>query len=333
VPLEDRRTVHPAPIVVDADVLIRNIEYTINRRRAGALLAGASASYTLMSGIVLFATTAVAAEVFRHVPDVARRTGVRVADVAGVWNEVFAPRVRFVDVGSVVTPDARVAAVRSLHEPDTPTATLVVLLAPAVLATDNRRHFKPLGLPDTKTDAVAIDVAYLGQFGRGITAGALIPTIAGAGVIEGSRTVIRSIGGEAATLLSLLLLGGALLYWQSNKAQALKNAIGQLASELGPPLGTAMDEWLAASKRVAAFAVDRSEAPDALSVVARRLAVGQTAMSTTEIARELRMHDIRVTDERVRHKTATRAWLKDHTCFVEHKHGQWTLGYHGAGLD
>lgn len=50
------RMLIPLPVVVDADVLIRNVDYTLRHGKKGALLAGASSDYTLYSGIVLFAT-------------------------------------------------------------------------------------------------------------------------------------------------------------------------------------------------------------------------------------------------------------------------------------
>lgn len=45
----------PVPVVVDADMLIRNVEYTIRKGWAGALLGRASGGYSLSTGVVLFA--------------------------------------------------------------------------------------------------------------------------------------------------------------------------------------------------------------------------------------------------------------------------------------
>jgi|GEM_PF-3127917 hypothetical protein len=49
----------PLPIVVDADVLIRNVDYVLRCEREGALIASASGEYSLLSGVVLFATPTV----------------------------------------------------------------------------------------------------------------------------------------------------------------------------------------------------------------------------------------------------------------------------------
>jgi hypothetical protein len=44
----------PVPVVVDADVLIRNAEYTIRKGWAGALLSRASGGCSLSTGVALF---------------------------------------------------------------------------------------------------------------------------------------------------------------------------------------------------------------------------------------------------------------------------------------
>jgi len=41
----------PVPVVVDADVLIRNVEYTIRKGWTGALLSRASGGYSLSTGV------------------------------------------------------------------------------------------------------------------------------------------------------------------------------------------------------------------------------------------------------------------------------------------
>jgi hypothetical protein len=321
----------PAPIVVDADVLIRNVEYAIRHGKPGALFANASSRYSLTTSVVLFATPRVGGETIRHLPDVAKRTGIALADVRRAWNELFVPHVRFVPLRDDAVEDPRVAAVRGLHANDAPTAALTVLLARAVLATDNRKHFRPFDLPDTKTDSVAIDVAQVGEFGTTMTAGMLLPTVTGLGVYEGSKKVISLLGEEGAALVGLVALGGVMLSWNSERSKGVRSALANAARELGPPIGAAFDKGISAGERVAAFAVDRLEEPDALAVIARRLAVGQTMMTTTEIVRELRTRGYSFGDG-TRLEAETRAWLEREPCFYEAFRGTWTLGYHAAEL-
>ena len=321
----------PAPIVVDADVLIRNVEYAIRNARLGALFANASSHYAIATSVVLFATPQGGGAAIRHLPDVAERTGVPLVDVHRLWNELFVPRVRFVPLRDDAVDDPRVEAVHGLHSNDAPTAALTVLLARAVLATDNRKHFRPFELPNTKTDLVAIDVAQIGEFGNAMTAAMLLPTVTGLGVYEGSRKVISLLGEEGAALVGLVALGGILLYWRSERSKGMRSTLADAARELGPPIGAAVDRGITAGERVAAFAVDRLDEPDALALVARRLAVGQTMMTTTEIVRDLRMRGFSF-GKGTRLETETRAWLERESCFHEPYRGAWTLGYHAAEL-
>jgi len=97
----NRTVLMPVPVVVDANVLIRNVEYPIRTGRTGAMFGHASAHYSLMSGIVLFAAAEVREEALRHLPEVAERQGVSLDRVRAIWNELIVPRVRFVALRDV----------------------------------------------------------------------------------------------------------------------------------------------------------------------------------------------------------------------------------------
>lgn len=45
----------PAPVVVDADVLLRNVDYALRKGYPPALLGSASGPYSLFTGVGLFA--------------------------------------------------------------------------------------------------------------------------------------------------------------------------------------------------------------------------------------------------------------------------------------
>jgi len=133
--------------------------------------------------------------------------------------------------------DPRVEQVRELDPPDTSTAALTALLAPSVLATDNRKHFRPLGLPsmkEVKTDAIAIDLFGLGRFVIGVKGTLLFPTLAGALTIDSSKKVAAKLGSDVAAVLGLLILGGAVLFLTSDRGRDLRRKLGEIARQAGP---------------------------------------------------------------------------------------------------
>jgi hypothetical protein len=319
----------PVPVVVDADVLIRNVEYTIRKGWAGALLGRASGGYSLSTGVVLFAAASAGGEAVRHLPEVAERQGVDLQTVRATWNSLIVPNVRFVELGGNALRDPRIEGV---HPKDVPTAVLVSLLAPAVLATDNRKHFRPFGLPDgTKTDTVAIDLYAVGQYGTGVNSATLVPRLSGAMTVEGARRVSAKLGNDMTVLIGLVILGGLALFLLSERGRSFRAKVGKAAQEYGPSLMEWVAEGMTAGERVGEFAIERIGEPDALGVLARHLAVGQTMMSTVEVARELRRWGYSFRGQ-VRHETATRAWLVREPCFHELQHGHWSLGYQAAAL-
>jgi len=319
----------PVPVVVDADVLIRNVEYTIRKGWAGALLGRASGGYSLASGVVLFAAASAGGEAIRHLPEVAERQGVDLQMVRTTWNSLIVPNVRFVALRDDAVSDPRIDGV---HWKDVPTAILASLLAPAVLATDNRKHFRPFGLPDEiKTDAVAIDLYAVGQYGTGVNSAILVPRLSGAMVVEGAKKASAKLGNDAVALVGLVILGGFVLFLLSERGRSFRAKVGEAAREYGPPLMERVVEGIAASERVGEFAIERVDEPNALAVLARHLAVGQTMMSTVDVAHELRRRRYSFRGG-VRHETATRAWLVREPCFHEFQHGHWSLGYQAAVL-
>ncbi len=319
----------PVPVVVDADVLIRNVEYTIRKGWAGALLGRASGGYSLATGVVLFAAAPAGGEAIRHLPEVAERQGVDLQTVWATWNSLIVPNVRFVELGDDAVSDPRIEGV---HWKDVPTAILACLLAPAVLATDNRKDFRPFGLPDEiKTDAVAIDLYAMRKYGAGVNSAVLVPRLSGALVVEGAMRASAKLGNEAVALAGLVTLGGFVLFLMSERGRSLRAKVGKTAQEYGPPLMEWVADGIAASERVGEFAIERVGEPDPLAVFARYLAVGRTMMSTVEVARELRRRGYSFGGE-VRHETATRAWLVSEPCFHEFQRGHWSLGYEAAAL-
>jgi hypothetical protein len=320
----------PLPIVVDADVLHRNVDYCLRTGFTPRLLESASRGYTLITGVVVFATNRVQQELERQLAEIAARRGIPLADVRKVWNEVFLPRVRFVQISEEVTNDPRVGGVAELHDADAPTAALAVMLAPCVVLTDNRKHFAPLKIPDTRTDQVAVNANELARYYGGMNAMALVPTVTGAMAVEGSRKVISTIGRDAAVVVALLLIGAGVMLWLSDSGSHMRQGAKKLARQIGPPLAEAATRALVLSDEMTALAIDPPSPPDsALRFIAKILATRQTILSTGDIARSLLENDYRFGDTG-RHATQTRRWLLEQDCFVEQQRGHWTLGYHAA---
>jgi hypothetical protein len=170
--------------------------------------------------VSLFATPQVFREAVRHLPEVTQRAKVSDAKVWAIWNREIVPKVRIVRLDERVVTDARVAPVRGLHWSDAPTAALAVALAPAVLLTDNRKHFAPLGVPNTKSDAVAKDAVTLSEFGMGARGAMLFPALGGVGVFEGSKKLIAQVGQDGAALIGLVAAAGLCLFLTSSRGHA-----------------------------------------------------------------------------------------------------------------
>jgi predicted nucleic acid-binding protein len=326
--IASRQTLMPIPVVVDACVLLRNIGYTVRKGWNGALVESASASYTLFSGVVLFATPQILDEVEEHLPRIARDMHVPVDAAFQIWNEVFLPRLRIIDLAEDLVSDPRVEAVRALDVDDAPTAALTIALAPCVLLTDNRKHFEPLGLPDQPVDEIAVDIHKISELITGTNGVMLITELTGAGIIEGSKKIVSALGKEGTVLVALLLIGAAYLYWRSEPGSRFRKGVTAIARDVGPPLLEAVSERTSLSGKVAAIAIQPGDdRPSAFRDVAQRLATGQTTMTTTEVARHLSDCGYRFAKDG-NYQTLVRAWLVANPSFFELQRGHWSLGYH-----
>lgn len=316
------------PVVVDADVLIRNVDYAVRRGYTGALFGSASREYSLLSGVVLFAAPSIHGEVVRHLPEIADRRGVSEEVVCSVWNQIILPAVRFVPLQPGTVNDPRI---RGVHPDDRPTAELAALLAPAVLATDNRKHFSSFALPDTKTDEVAIDLFHVGQFTIGAKGVVIVPTAGGAALIDGVKKLSARIGIEPIVAFAILTTLCAGYFLTRPRGRALLEKVGNSARRAAPVIAEQVAAAMQASERVEAFATARSTPVDALALIARHLAVAHSEMSTLEVAEMLRWHGYEFSGERS-HRIQTRAWLESEPCFHEAMRGRWVLGFHAEAL-
>jgi hypothetical protein len=320
----------PLPIVLDADVLHRNVDYCLRTGYTPKLLEAASASYSLLSGVVVFATARVREEVERQLVEIAEGRDVPLSEVTALWERLFLPRIRFVEMSDRDVEDSRVDEVRMLHDADAPTAALAVLLAPCVLLTDNRKHFAPLRIADTRTDLIAVNAKELAGYYGSLNAMALVPTVTGALVLEGSKRFVSSVGREMALVIAALFIGAGVVLWLSEPAGEFREGLKKFAREVGPPLAESATRALVLTEEMSALAIDPPAGNDsAVRMIAKILATRQTVLSTSEISRRLLEHGYRFTALGA-HATSTRSWLMGQRCFVEQERGHWTLGYHAA---
>jgi hypothetical protein len=313
------------PLVVDADLLIRNVGYAVRRGYDQSLITHARHGYSPFAGIPLYASASVAAEVERHLGEIAKRCKKPFEEVLDTWNTVFRPRILFVPLNGKEIDDPRIDAVRALHAPDVPTATLAVMLAESVLVTHNAKHFRPLGIAGQDVTKISIEAHALGVTLKQANAATVLPRLLGYGAYEGAKRAASAFGPELCLALGLLAIGAIIRYWETDTLRRVRTGATQVMREIGPPIASALERGEEAAATLWRFTVTPPEPRPALAFVARELATRST-LTTQEIADSLRWHGYRFKNERA-HRTWTRAWLIGNSCFYEVRRGQWSLGY------
>jgi hypothetical protein len=330
----DRAAVMPLPVVVDADVLSRSVDYAIRKGYAPAVVGKASPAYANFSGVVLFVTERVYEETLARFPEIAVARGVSVEAVERTWDSLFVGRVRVVGMDVDLVSDERVSEVARRDPDDAPTAALAVLLAPCILLTDNHSHFAAFGLAYENATTVAVDVWHLGQFMERLNIGTLPPRLAGTAVIEGGKTMVRWLGRDGTLIIVAILVGAVALYWRTDSGKRLKQAVSEgvddFVREYGPAIQHGWEVGVAAADRLAGFAVQPGE-QGALERIARHLAVYEPSMTTAEIADYLKSWGYRYVPANT-HRKRVRAWLERTPCFWESERGHWIFGYHRQAI-
>lgn len=314
----------PPPTVVDADVLLRNVDFAWRKGHPGALIALADGRYSMTSGVGLFAAVEVRAEVERHLVDFARHRKAPQDSFWRVWEEQVGSKVRFVAVDPDALADPRI---EGTDPQDRPTARLAALLAPCVIATDNRRHLKPFELGSTKTDHVALDLRQIGGVTLA-TQGALIPPrLLIAGIGELAKGLDARIGRGPGAAVILLIVATLGLIASSERAGPLRRRLAETSREAWPLVAHQLLRASEAGERVEAFAIQSgSDSSSPMATVARYLATRQPLATTNQIAELLTEAGFSFSGKC--HRTATRAWLLACPCFEEVGCGRWALGCH-----
>ncbi|MFP5389133.1 MAG: hypothetical protein ACLGG5_07520, partial [Thermoleophilia bacterium] len=207
---------------------------------------------------------------------------------------------------------------------------LAALLAPCVIATDNRRHFRPFELGKIKTDHVALDLRQIGGVTLG-TKGALIPPRLLLGIGSEAVKGLEARIGRGSTIAALLLVTVFTgLLFSSERARPLRAQLVDACRKAAPLIAEQMLLAGEAGERVESFAI--APGPDSsspLAMLARCLATRQSVLTTKEVASSLLKAGFFFDGDR--RQTATRAWLVSSSCFEEISRGRWALGRHQIG--
>jgi hypothetical protein len=308
------------PVVADADVLLRNVDYQVRRGRVAALSDAAAI------GTNVFAVEEVRAEVLKHLADIVARRGAAPQFVAFIWAGI-ASRIRFVTLApDAAKGDPRLAGV---DPKDLPTARLACVLAPTVLCTDNQRHFRPFFSEQHRIDPVAIDLRTLAQLDLGLRGTMVLPAITAGSLAHGAKQLSRLVGRDTAVVLGLGIAALTAVIVGTERARSARARIVAAGHEVGPPLAQFLARAQQAGERVQGVTVPPGEVPLALNRVARRLLGPFHSLSTSEIAELLQDGGFSFGPD-ARHATATRAWLVSQPCFAEEHRGHWSFGRMGS---
>ncbi len=289
-------------VVVDANVILRQIEFVVASRRN--VTARTSLQELIASGtIVAYASRLLEAEVSRHVPQIATRRGVPLHEVEAAWVACRA-QIHFYEPRAP-TEEASAGAV---DRDDLPYRNVWDELGLIGVYTDNHRHLTQLGAPVLEFDvfmllrdyarAEAVEVAI--RFGAGATI--LLGLVAVRGLVAVIVTMARFIARlPPAVRVVLLTLGAIALLdpeirkkatqvaqsWLRRLAAAgarLRPGIDEIGGEYVSAVQKSQEEWAAAQRR---FPVRRRPPP--LWSRARAIcAAAETPIAEVELEQRIR---------------------------------------------
>lgn len=172
------------PCVVDTHVLAFDVIQGVTRGRSTALVGAAR-----NGNGPIFAAAHVHGEVQRLLERRAAERAIDCAKLYQVWNQRYAPLVRFVDVPPVST-DARLAAVAAIDPDDEPTARLALLLSPCFLLSKDRA-LVDVGLATPEWLPVVIALRLTGLIDSGTLGFARLSALLGLGGYQAARLAAR----------------------------------------------------------------------------------------------------------------------------------------------
>ncbi len=275
----------PRPVVADANALFQD---ALRRTRDGFT---ALTFLAEQGSIVIFTPTHVASKARQHLPRMAEGSKIDEGLVMGVWQRVYEPLVRFVDVPPCLcSTDPRVEGVRDPE--DVPFAQLAVAVAPCLFLTrDHHLRDARIGT-ESWVDALLIlgglielELVFYGGTRFAMALGYLVARMLG----EGARLLSRSpvaIGVTiAACVLVLTTVGRDHDLGIGKAGRTLRKGGENLLDAVGPLL----EQQAEAHATLATMLVAPMEPTPPEAICARQLAVSRGALGCADLLPALRL--------------------------------------------
>jgi hypothetical protein len=131
--LLDLLGIHYASCVVDTNVLLRDISWTLKKQRASSLILAAR-----VGTLRLYASTQVRGEVPKKIR--ARASSFKMDPEAAcqLWKTTYRPLIRFLDPGELCAQSKQLEELRHRDSDDLPTAQLIELLRPTIVFSEDQ---------------------------------------------------------------------------------------------------------------------------------------------------------------------------------------------------
>lgn len=191
----------PAVAVVDSDLLLQDLKYTVSHETHTALMIAAR------TGLLrLFAALPVWHEIMRHIDDLAAVFGWDPTQARRIWLARYAPWIYFIDAARLPATHPLVLEGARRDPKDTQTAQLVIALTPDMFLSCNRKHFP--GLQPVGEKWLTVSLAYRDKFVRDVSSmeTTLMWSMVGSMGVEMTEALVHGI----ASVDRRILIGGAI---------------------------------------------------------------------------------------------------------------------------
>jgi len=311
-----------AAVVLDTKAVINSACYRVRHGAPGRLEQAIPLRH--LGLVPLFAPRHVIEEVDEHLAERALEEGLDPAAVTRVWNEQLRPHIRIVDLEIRDHLDPRLRGVLAADPDDLPTAALALLVAPAIVLTD---------------DADLVDNGFASQAWWTEAAGdVLIVAMADGqvlGVVFGLSATVTGIGyGTAAVVravrraplmtitVAIAVLAGAWLLVRRYPPGRVRTAFKELGAAVGAAWWELQESQQAAVARLPWVPIPPGRAPDLEERCARVLARITGTLTAAEVHEQLRRDPAHPAPS----VAEVRAALRGHRAFTQVGHGRWQLG-------
>jgi predicted nucleic acid-binding protein len=152
----------------------------------------------------LLVPSEVIGEVDYYLADITTRAGLDGAAAEIIWDRIYCPRIREVDLTGIALSDARLNAVALRDPNDLPAATLTLLVAPSILLTAD----KDLGVISDANWAAVRKAAKTTQAGDAVVTGATL--IGGAGIQLTGKVIDLAVRAPKVAAVAAAVTAGAI---------------------------------------------------------------------------------------------------------------------------